>query len=258
MDERVILEKFKEFDRKLNVIANEHGEVGPGVNGLVPNSECNAMITGVLGGKGFVSDGTNLDNVTHGGVYFLNPDYNYKNVPFLPIGTSNYRMQLTVISNFGVNPLTTNPLIYQRVETIELSGAVKTAYRFYFGKWLTWYYPEGVTLWSGSQAADGSTLGLTESLTNYQRIKIYWQAFNRGIVTSEIPTSANEFSVSTVNVPNTTSDNQALSMIEILFKQANNGANMTVNGRLYYIQNDVNESDSDAKQSRIIKIIGYK
>lgn len=258
MDSDMLYSRFRMLDNKINIYLNEFDKVDPGKDGLIPATEGSATITGLLGGKGFVDNGTSLDDVTHGGIYFLNSDYTYKSVPFGPTDTGNYRMQLTVVRNFGANPWTNDPLVYQRVDTIELSGIVKSAYRFYYGKWLPWYYPAGRTLWSGSQATDGSTVKLAETLKNFNRIRITWQAYNRGIVISQTITSHDKFSITSTNVPNVVGSDPALSVIEIMLAQSSDGLSLSATGRLYYIQNSVTYNADDSKKSSLLEIVGFK
>lgn len=258
MDENVILEKLKSIEHKLDVQVNEFGPVSPGVDGLVPLEEAAAISNGALGGKGFLPDGTDINDVTHGGTYFLNPDYTYKNIPFIAGGGAHYRMQLTVIHNYGVDPWTPDPLIYQKVSTIELSGDMKTSQRFYYGKWIPWYFDQGTTIWSGSQLTDGTKLTLTETLKNFGRIRIYWRAYNRGIVQSELIPNVSDFSVSTNNVPNAVGANPAVAMMEVNFTQPSDGLSLTATGSIYYIQSGVTYSAEDSKKSQILKIIGFK
>jgi len=257
MDENTILAKLTALDRKISVIAAEHAPVSSGLDGLVPAAEAAAISGGALGGKGFLPDGTDINSVVHGGTYFLNPDYTYKNVPFVaPSG--NYRMQLTVIRNFGNNPWTSDPLIYQQVSTIEFSGDMKTSHRFYYGKWIPWYFDQGKIIWSGSQLTNGTNIIFSESLKEFGKIRIYWNPYNAGIVSSEtIPTETN-FSVSSINTPNTVTTNPAVSMEEVHFVQASDGLSATVTSGLYYINSDVTYSTTDSKKSKILKVIGYK
>lgn len=252
----IIESKLKQLDEKINVQSNEIGLADVGVDGYFDHNEAPAMITGVMGGKGSLPDKTDVDTVTHGGLYYLPSERNYINVPFTS-PTGNYRMIMMVYRNFESNPRTVDPLIYQRVLTVELSGDIKTSERIYYGKWSKWYYPDGVRLWSGSQNMDGTAIKLTEPYKDYARLRIYWQPYNGDVKSFDILTTLAEMSDFSVNAPNEFGDNPAISVEEVNIKASDDGLSMVPKSLLYYIQDGVTTSPDKSGKGRILQIIGY-
>lgn len=254
--ENTISKKFKQLNNKIDILKYEVGVADVGEDGLVDKNEVSAMITGVMGGKGSLPDGTDIDTVMHGGSYYLPSERTYKNVPFTA-STGNYRMIMMVYRNYGSNPRTVEPLIYQRVLTIELSGDIKTSERIYNGKWSKWYFPDGVRLWSGSQNTDGTAIKLTEPYKDYVRLRIYWQPYNDEVKSFDTLTNLVDISDFSVNVPNEFGDNPAISVEEVNIKISDDGLSMVPKSLLYYIQNGVTTSPDKSGKGSILQIIGY-
>ncbi|MFD1317030.1 hypothetical protein [Loigolactobacillus zhaoyuanensis] len=253
----VLAKKIKQLEAQIEVMTNEYGTVDVAMDGLMPKEESAPVITGLMGGKGALANGTDIDDVMHGGSYYLPSENTYKNVPYGPVGTGNYRAQLDVIRNYGGNPRTDNPLCYQRYMTIELSGQVKTAYRFYYNKWLNWFYPSGKTIWNGSQSTNGSNFTLSEPYSNFLRIKIYWSPYNKSNECVESLTGVGSFSLDAVNVPNSVGSSPALSMEEVILTSDSSNTVLTATDALYYIQNGVTYGSENIGKSVINKIVGY-
>lgn len=251
-----ISKKFKQLNNKIDILKDEVGVADVEKDGLFDKNETSAMITGVMGGKGSLPDGTDINTVTHGGFYYLPSDRTYKNVPFTS-PTGNYRMIMMVYRNYESNPRTVDPLIYQRVLTVELSGDIKTSERIYYGKWSKWYYPDGVRLWSGSQNMDGTAIKLTEPYKDYARLRIYWQPYNGDVKSFDILTALAEMSDFSVNTPNEFGDNPAISVEEVNIKASDDGLSIVPKSLLYYIQDGVTTSPDKSGKGRILQIIGY-
>lgn len=66
--------KFQKLNSKLDILAADSNVADIHKDGLLASGEASAMITGLMGGKGALPDGTDLNNVTHGGVYYLPPN----------------------------------------------------------------------------------------------------------------------------------------------------------------------------------------
>lgn len=253
----VLVKKIKQLEAQIKVMTNEYGTVDIAIDGLVPKKEGGPVVTGLMGGKGALANGTDIDDVMHGGSYYLPSENTYKNVPYGPVDTGNYRAQLDVIKNYGENPQTDNPLCYQRYMTIETSGDIKIAYRFYYNKWLNWFYPNGKTIWAGSQSTNGSKFTLSEPYSNFSRIKFYWNPYNKSNECVESIASVGSFSLDAVNVPNSVSTSPALSMEEVILTADSSKTVLTATDALYYIQNGVTYESANIGKSVINKIVGY-
>lgn len=251
---------IKALNAKFDVYKNDLNVADVSLDGLLDKSEASAMITGIVGGKGPLPDGTNLDEATHGGVYYLPKDRTYAGIPFTsPAG--KYRGQLTVIRNHGGNAHTDDPLIFQEFRTVNLIGSSFVAYRYCFGsKWLEWHYPSGKVIWDGEATAT-SSITLTESLANFASMEIYWRPYG-------LPTRSQKFTVNqqpvytlhAINIPNNVNDsNPAVSVEEINLSVNTDKTVLTGTHSAFYIQNGVTiASDIDAAQkTKIIAIKGY-
>ena len=100
--------KIDAVNRKLGVIADV------GTAGLVPASESDALVAGVLSPKGhYKLPSTDFNDVTAGGIWLLgNVSENYTNAPFNDDPTM-YPANLWVVRNFGTYPRTDYPAITQ-------------------------------------------------------------------------------------------------------------------------------------------------
>lgn len=255
--ENIISKKFKQLNNKIDILKDEVGVADVEKDGLFDKNEASAMITGVMGGKGSLPDGTDIDTITHGGFYYLPNDRTYKNVPFTS-PTGNYRMLLMVYRSYGENPRTNNPVIHQKIITIELTGNVQTAERSYYTNWINWYRPDGVNLWSGSQNTDGSKITLTESIHDFERIKVYWVPFNGNIKVFEAyGKNYNTLTDAYPNVPNALGANPAVSVEEVNIAFDDDGIGATAKSLLFYIQGGVTGSTDDSGKGRLLQIIGY-
>lgn len=248
--------EFQKLNSKLDIIAADFNVAGVHKDGLLASGEASAMLTGLMGGKGSLPDGTDTNTVTHGGFYYLPSEQTYKNVPFTS-PTGNYRMIMMVYRNYGSNPYTDEPLIYQRVLTVENSGDIKTSERTYYGEWSKWYYPDGVRLWSGSQNTDGTAIELAEPYKDYVRLRIYWQPYNDNVKSFDTLTTLAEISDFSVNVPNEFGNNPAISVEEVNIKASDDGLSIVPKSLLYYIQDGITTSPDNSGKGRILQIIGY-
>lgn len=252
-----ISKKFKQLNNKIDILKDEVGVADVEKDGLFDKNEASAMITGVMGGKGSLPDGTDINTVTHGGFYYLPSDRTYKNVPFTS-PTGNYRMLLMVYRSFGENPRTNNPVLHQKIITVELPGDLKTAERSYYTEWLNWYRPDGVKLWSGSQNTDGSKITLIESIHDFERIKVYWAPFHGNIKAFEAyGKNYDTLTDAYPNVPNELGENPAISVEEVNIAFDADGKEATAKSLLFYIQDGVTGSADDSGKGRLLQIIGY-
>lgn len=147
-----IMQKIKSVDQKVDILFDDILVADVNRDGLLDKKEAAGMITGLLSGKGQLNDGTDFNTITQGGVYYLPKESNYINDPSADLKTlfgGNFRAKLTVIRNYGSNPNTDNPIVYQKWESTTLGGHDFYASRWFInGAWDSWSWPLGKPLLS--------------------------------------------------------------------------------------------------------------
>lgn len=249
------------LNAKMNVLEGERNIADIGLSGLFDKKEASAMITGLMGGKGALADNTDLDTVKYGGAYYLPKGQTFLHHPF----ESNANIvdalpaQLEIIRNFGADPRTTNPLIFQRWTTISRKEN-QIAYRsFYGGSWSPWSFPFGKLLWRGSTLTDGSKIVLADSVDQFAAIEMFWQPNGLPTRSSKFTSPQTVLTVSARNQPNDMSGTSpALSFEEVNASIAADGVTITAESNVYYIgASGVTASKENAGKSKIIAIKGY-
>lgn len=250
---------FRSLSSKIDVIANEYGIADVARDGFLDKREASAMITGLSGGKGALASGTDIDDVDHGGSYYLPSGASFINAPYNSEFVESLPAQLEVIRNFGLDPRTTNPLIFQRWTTISIKEN-QVAYRsFYGGSWSPWSYPNGKLLWRGSTLTDGSKIVLADSVDQFAAIEMFWQPNGLPTRSSKFTSPQTVLTVSARNQPNDMSGTSpALSFEEVNASIAADGVTITAESNVYYIgASGVTASKENAGKSKIIAIKGY-
>lgn len=179
MDEKILANVLQAVSQKAEANGNNYLAQDVDVDGFDYPRESPGAYTGLLTGKGTLADGKSLDNCLYGGVYYLGSAKNNPSNPFAWNGTNYYRAMVTMVRLFGDNQLTSDPIVVQTVQTLNLTGGNQKAYRIYmWGKWNPWIYPQGKRLWSGTSAMNGTTIPLTDNIYQFARLKVGWQPYN--------------------------------------------------------------------------------
>lgn len=250
----VLVKKIKQLEAQIKVMTNEYGTVDIAIDGLVPKKEGGPVVTGIMGGKGALANETDLDTVTHGGAYFVPQGLVYYNLPF----NASAPGQLEVIRNFGQNPNTSNPLVFQLFTTFA-DGQNKSATRVLIGgNWGKWHYPEGETLWSGA-ATNGSTITLLKPTSNYVELAITWGPFGQPARQWRGPASMSEYQASALNQPNDMGSSTPTIMTQELNLKVNTDLKtLTINTNAFLIRSgSITPDQASAGQIKVLSIKGF-
>lgn len=256
-----IEKSIQALNGKIDVIAGELNLTGTNMDGLFDKREVNAMLTGLLGGKGALADNTDLNSVDRGGIYYLPEGYSFENHPFESDLSIIEPMPalLGVVRNFGADPNTKNPLIYQKFLTFSHSES-QTAYRFWYGgSWSKWHYPEGKMIWRGSVNVS-STIKVTDPVTNFVRVEIFWNPYGLSTRSATFTSPQTYFQLHAINMPDDqNANNPAISNEEVDIRVWSDNKTMTASHSAFYIQNGVTKATDiiTADKTRIVAIKGY-
>lgn len=252
--ENKLKQAIAKLHQEINVIKNEYGLADVATDGLFAKEESAGMITGLLGGKGTLDNGVDLDKVDHGGIYYLPETSNYINDPLSSEGKHIYREMLTVVRNTGGNPHTINPVIYQEIKTMNLNGGNWSAYRIWLsGKWNPWVLENGKRIYSGSISVNNSTLQLRDNIRNFKHLAIAWQPYQEHIKIDEILIDANQaqHELKNVNVPDDMSQPNPSGNIEQIIIKINSGStSLTLSNQFYYLSNGLTAAPEVVKEEK--------
>lgn len=256
-----IEKSIQALNGKMGVIAGELNLTGPNMDGLFDHHEYAAMITGLLGGKGALPNETDLNDVNYGGTYYLPQGSTYVNHPF----ESNLKLldllpaQIEVIRNFGADPHTKNPLVYQKFTTFGHTESL-SAYRFWYGgSWLKWHYPEGKMIWRGSVSVN-STIKVTDPVTDFAKVEIFWNPYGLSTRSTMFTSPQTYFQLHAINMPDDqNASNPAISNEEVDVRVWSDNQTLTASHSAFYIQNGVTKATDiiAADKTRIVAIKGY-
>lgn len=248
-----IVELIKKLETKINIQAAEYGVADSHSDGFMAKSEATAMQAGLLGGKGALADGTDLNTIKHGGIYYLSSLIQYPNNP-LP----SFESILTVTGSNGV--------YYQKIESAE-SSDMKTKRRVWIGGptggWTDWRTgaPESKVIWQGGQQTNGSTINLTDDFDSFAVLKIYWTPNSMAGRVDTVTPDAGGFSLTAINVPNSNladGGESTFSIEELLFVPSSDKKSLTITSHLFRgAGGSFTYSAADSGKSVIRRINGY-
>lgn len=242
------------MNNKIEIYKNDITLADIELDGLLSKKEASAMITGIMGGKGALANETDLDTVTHGGAYFVPQGLVYYNLPF----NASAPGQLEVIRNFGQNPNTSNPLVFQLFTTFA-DGQNKSATRVLIGgNWGKWHYPEGELLWSGA-AVSGSTITLLKPTSDYVELAITWAPFGLPARQWRGPASMSEYQASALNEPNDMNGSAPTFMTQELNLNVNTDLKtLTINANAFLVKSgSITPDQASAGQIKVLSIKGF-
>lgn len=263
--EKKLKRAIQKLHNEIKVVANEHVLADVATDGLFPKEESSAMITGLLGGKGMLDNGTDIDKVSHGGIYYLPETRNYVNDPHASNGKHTYREILTVVRNFGGNPHTVDPMVYQEIKTLNLNGGNWTAYRIWLsGKWNPWIFPHGKRIYSGGISVNGTTLNLSDNIRNFRRVRICWAPYQEHNKEDTVVVNSNQaqFELKNLNMPDDMSAPNPYGNQEEVILKINSGSKSLTCANHFYLQTPKGlQADKDRVNANLTKILyidGYK
>lgn len=244
-------DKLIQLNAKIDAVNRKRGVIADvGTAGLVPVSESDALVAGILSPKGhYKLPSTDFNDVTAGGIWLLgNVPEDYTNAPFNDDPTM-YPANLWVVRNFGTYPRTDNPAITQFFTSNKETDS-GFAYRTKLGsKWSPWKYPMGKILYDGKTPAN-MDIGLTDSAHDFYTLGIYI-FFNGRTLIRKVKANS-EF-----EIPLLSSSDTAVKACDIKFKYSDDG--LTLTNTLYGVLiNSGNWQEAEhPSNTYILKVIGY-
>lgn len=256
-----IKEYLNKINYKIEAMANDVSLVDINKNGLMPASDTAPVLNGIPGARGALASGTDLNNVTFGGSYFIPNGNDYKN---LPVG-SEYTANLTVNRNFNSNPRSEVPIVIQELRTIEFNTP-KTFIREYHPNWLGlgdktgWSAWKGqvqntVLLWDGNQAINGGKFTLSASFKDFYCLDIWWKPYGGALAYTNLRTFMDNFVISEHH-----NSVDGLSVVSNTARFTSSSDYKTLTGAMTsnLINQGVTSIPGGADGSTLTTIIGYK
>lgn len=256
-----IKEYLNKLNNKIDVMSNDISLVDTNSDGLMPANDAAPVLNGIPGSRGALANGKDLNDVNYGGTYYLPQGSTYVNHPF----ESNLKLldllpaQIEVIRNFGADPHTKNPLVYQKFTTFGHTESL-SAYRFWYGgSWLKWHYPEGKMIWRGSVSVN-STIKVTDPVTDFAKVEIFWNPYGLSTRSTMFTSPQTYFQLHAINMPDDqNASNPAISNEEVDVRVWSDNQTLTASHSAFYIQNGVTKATDiiTADKTRIVAIKGY-
>ena len=255
-----LVDKIKQLDLKANILKDDLLVADINRDGLLDKKEAAAMITGFLGGKGSLANGTDFNDIKYGGIYYLPNESSYLNDPSVELKEmfgGNFRARLTVVRSFGSNPNTDAPIVYQKWESTTPGGHDYYASRhFMINEWTAWSWPIGKPLFFGSAPVNSGSISLNQNIRDFNRIEVSWKPLNLPVRTNVLAAGSQKLIVNTINVDDNaaTTDTPAISFEEIRLDVSNNGKTLTPAYNLVYLAGNQTRHNTDDQVNNLVSI----
>lgn len=255
-----LVDKIKQLDLKADILKDDLLVADINRDGLLDKKEAAAMITGFLGGKGSLANGTDFNDIQYGGIYYLPKESSYLNDPSVDLKEmfgGNFRARLTVVRSFGSNPNTDAPIVYQKWESTTQGGHDYYASRYFMtNEWTAWSWPIGKPLFFGSAPVNSGSISLNQNIRDFNRIEVSWKPLNLPVRTDVLAAGSQKLIVNTTNVADdaATASTPSISFEEIRMDVSSDGKTLTPAYNLVYLTDNKTHTNNDTQVNDLVSV----